>query len=104
MLAMLQVVVVALGSWGLGRTLIGPRLRRLHPALRFSMQSAVGLLAVSLVVFPERVQLIQIRVVIREYLATRPTWQRWTVYYAMTIAFLLLGSFNNSIQFIYFQF
>ena len=31
-------------------------------------------------------------------------WQRWMVYYTIGLAFVFLGSFNNSIQFIYFQF
>lgn len=61
-------------------------------------------MAMGLIVFLELVQLVQSRVVIREALALRPTWQRWTVYYAMTVMFLLLGSFNNTVQFIYFQF
>lgn len=60
--------------------------------------------AIALIVFLEIVQLYQSRVVIREWLQTRPTWQRWTVYYAMSIAFLFLGSFNSSVEFIYFQF
>lgn len=50
-LAALQVIVVALGSWGLGRTCVGTRTERLHPALGVALQTAVGLLAVSLVVF-----------------------------------------------------
>lgn len=62
------------------------------------------LLAITLIVFLELVQLVQSKVVISEFLRERPTWQRWTVYYAATVAFLLLGSFNNSVQFIYLQF
>lgn len=53
MLALTQVVVVAVGAWGLGRTLVGPRLDELHPALRFAMQTATGLLAVSTVVWTQ---------------------------------------------------
>lgn len=41
---------------------------------------------------------------IMQTLRARPLWQRWAVYYAMTVAFILFGSFNQSIQFIYFQF
>jgi len=61
-------------------------------------------LAMVLIVFLELVQLVQARIVIREALRPRPTWQRWSLYYAMGVLFLLLGAFNNSVQFIYFQF
>ena len=52
----------------------------------------------------ELVQLVQSKVVIRDAMKPRPTWQRWSVYYVMASLFLLLGAFNNSVQFIYFQF
>ena len=61
-------------------------------------------MAMLLIIFLGLVPLVQSRVVIREVLSLRPAWQRWSVYYAMAALFLLLGSFNNSIQFIYFQF
>ena len=60
--------------------------------------------AIVLIVFLEIVQLFQSRVVIREWLHERPAWQRWSIYYAMSVAFLFLGSFNSSVEFIYFQF
>ena len=62
------------------------------------------LLAMSLVILFESIQFIQSRIVMSEYLNMRPTWQRWSICYAAMIAFLRLGSFNNSVQFIYFQF
>ena len=61
-------------------------------------------IAMELIVFLEVVQLVQSRIVIRQALRLRPPWQRWAVYYGMTVMFLMLGSFNNTVQFIYFQF
>jgi hypothetical protein len=42
---------------------------------------------------------------LRELLAARPAWQRWTVYYAAAVSIVLLGAFYDTNQkFIYFQF
>jgi hypothetical protein len=38
-----------------------------------------------------------------EVIATRPTWQRWGVYYASVIGILFFGVLTQS-RFIYFQF
>jgi alginate O-acetyltransferase complex protein AlgI len=58
------------------------------------------LIGIMLIIFLEVVQLIQTRVSV----GNLKLWQRWSIYYSMGAAFLLLGSFNNSTQFIYFQF
>jgi len=60
--------------------------------------------SVLMIMVMEMVHLIQRKKDFREVLAVKPKWLRWSVYYAFVIAILLLGSFNNSSQFIYFQF
>ena len=37
-------------------------------------------------------------------LATRPAWQRWTVYYGLVGSMIFLGAYYATVQFIYFQF
>ena len=42
---------------------------------------------------------------LREQIAARPAWLRWSIYYAGTVAVLLLGAFyDTNPQFIYFRF
>ena len=50
------------------------------------------------------VHLIQRRHSIRALIAQQPVAFRWAVYYAAAIAILFFGAFNESQQFIYFQF
>jgi D-alanyl-lipoteichoic acid acyltransferase DltB (MBOAT superfamily) len=50
------------------------------------------------------VHLIQRRHSMREFIARRSAWVRWGLSYAIIIAILFFGAFNESQQFIYFQF
>jgi hypothetical protein len=47
---------------------------------------------------------LQTRPGAEDLLARRPAVVRWAVYYALGYGILLLGAFNSSAQFIYFQF
>jgi len=60
-------------------------------------------IAAALVTFLGLVQLIQRRGSIRQMAYRSPIWLRWTAYYGLVVAILLLGVFENR-QFIYFQF
>jgi hypothetical protein len=59
--------------------------------------------AVALIAFLGLVELIQERGSIRQMVSRYPIWLRWTAYYGLVVAILLLGVFENR-QFIYFQF
>lgn len=50
------------------------------------------------------VQWVQRRYSVRDLLGRQATWVRWGFYYAVVIAILFFGAFNESQQFIYFQF
>jgi hypothetical protein len=49
------------------------------------------------------IHLVQRRGSIREMLAAQPLWLRWSVWYGLIMAVILLGYFNSN-AFIYFQF
>jgi alginate O-acetyltransferase complex protein AlgI len=57
-----------------------------------------------LIFFLEIVHLIQEIEPVKEKFKSVPMWTRWVAYYALTIVFLLFGSFNSGQDFIYFQF
>jgi D-alanyl-lipoteichoic acid acyltransferase DltB (MBOAT superfamily) len=59
--------------------------------------------AAALVMFLGLVQLIQRSGSVRQRASRSPVWLRWTAYYALALAILLLGVLENR-QFIYFQF
>ncbi len=59
--------------------------------------------AVAAIVFMEIVHLMQRHSGIRHMLSGKPAWLRWPIYYAVLMAILLLGVFEEN-QFIYFQF
>lgn len=61
-------------------------------------QIAMGAIAVM-----EAVHLIQRQGQIRDMLVKRPSWQRWTLYYAVVFVILFAGRYGNQ-DFIYFQF
>ncbi|MDD4899344.1 MAG: MBOAT family protein [Candidatus Omnitrophica bacterium] len=50
------------------------------------------------------VELIQRKGSILKMVSNKPVWVRWALYYALLIAVIFGGAFNNSQQFIYFQF
>jgi alginate O-acetyltransferase complex protein AlgI len=50
------------------------------------------------------IQLIQRRHSVRDLIARQPVALRWSLYYGAIITILFLGAFNESQQFIYFQF
>ncbi|MFH2036260.1 MAG: MBOAT family O-acyltransferase [Candidatus Zixiibacteriota bacterium] len=52
----------------------------------------------------EAVHLVQRKADFRIVLSAKPQWVRWSFYYATIICIIFLGAFNNSSQFIYFQF
>jgi alginate O-acetyltransferase complex protein AlgI len=62
-----------------------------------------SLIAAALILFLVLVQLVQRSGSIREKTSRSPAWLRWAGYYALVLAILLLGVFENR-QFIYFQF
>lgn len=59
--------------------------------------------AVLAILLMETVHVIQRRTSVREYLAHKPLWMRWAVYYVLIFSILVFGQFND-IGFIYFQF
>ncbi|MDQ3815846.1 MAG: MBOAT family protein, partial [Armatimonadota bacterium] len=61
------------------------------------------LIAFCAIAVMESAHLLQRRVSVRHWLAQKPVWFRWGLYYGVAAAILLLGVFNK-IQFIYFQF
>jgi len=76
-----------------------------HGDSMFAYQSrrelAIGGLAGAVVAV---VDWLQTRPGAEDLLARRPAVVRWAVYYALGYGILLLGAFNSSAQFIYFQF
>lgn len=61
------------------------------------------IIAFAAILFMEFVHIIQRHQGIRHMLSEKPLWLRWSIYYAMILAIIFLGEFNNK-QFIYFQF
>ncbi|HEY6144245.1 MAG TPA: MBOAT family O-acyltransferase [Flavobacterium sp.] len=61
------------------------------------------ILSVLLIIFLETVHYIQSKKNLSGIFTQKPTYVRWTVYYAVILAILFLGVFENR-QFIYFQF
>jgi hypothetical protein len=61
----------------------------------------IALLALALLL---TVHIVQRGRSMRELLAQQSAWVRWSCYYATIIAILFFGAFNESQQFIYFQF
>jgi len=60
-----------------------------------------ALVALSLMI---GIHILQIRFEVRNLIRKQPKWVRWTVYYAALVIVLFFGAFNESQQFIYFQF
>jgi len=69
----------------------------------FGVTKVQFLLGWGLIIFLIYVQMIQRKKSIRLILSEKPSWLRWSVYYALLIALLLFGVFTEN-QFIYFQF
>jgi len=61
------------------------------------------LIGVAAVMVMETVQLIHDRQGISEFLAERPVWCRWLIYYSLIMTILVFGRFEV-VEFIYFQF
>jgi alginate O-acetyltransferase complex protein AlgI len=80
----------------------------LETPLKFNQQSFASvktmLLAVAAIVAVIISDRIQMRGSVRAMLATRPAVVRWAAYYALIMAIILFGVFDNSEQFIYFRF
>ena len=57
-----------------------------------------------LIIFLELVHLVQENNTLKAKFESVPVWTRWDAYYALTVFFLLFGSFNSGQDFIYFQF
>ncbi|MCX5905400.1 MAG: MBOAT family protein [Proteobacteria bacterium] len=60
-------------------------------------------IALAALVLLEAIQLIQSRVDIEHYIATKPRYMRWTVYYTLVFAIIIFGIFSDT-KFIYFNF
>jgi len=61
------------------------------------------IIALLSILFMEVIHFTQRHKRMRQFLSEKPIWFRWSVYYIMTMAILLLGKFNLQ-KFIYFQF
>ncbi len=55
------------------------------------------------IIFIEIVHITQRKHGLRRYIAQKPIWIRWAVYYALILAIIFFGEFSGR-QFIYFQF
>ncbi len=64
-------------------------------------EMVIGLVAIALLL---GIELAQNFVKLREWLANRPIWIRWAVYYGALSSILFFGAFNSAQEFIYFQF
>ena len=62
------------------------------------------IIAILSILFLELIHFFQRKHDLIKYINTKPRWLRWGVYYIAIIAILVLGVFENSPQFIYFQF
>lgn len=62
------------------------------------------IIAILSILFLETIHFFQRKHDLIKYINTKPRWLRWGVYYIAIIAILVLGVFENSPQFIYFQF
>lgn len=62
------------------------------------------ILSMVLIGVMEMVHLVQRRIDFRVVLNDQKVWFRWAVYYVAVGCILALGAYNNSSQFIYFQF
>jgi alginate O-acetyltransferase complex protein AlgI len=80
------------------RSSAGGALGRLGPISRYEFLTVLGVIG-----FMELIHFLQRKRGMRAMLAEKPMWLRWSVYYALTFAILLLGEFSKR-QFIYFQF
>jgi D-alanyl-lipoteichoic acid acyltransferase DltB (MBOAT superfamily) len=61
-------------------------------------------ISIIMIILMEMVHIVQRNRDFLEVLSARPTWVRWCLYYAAVIVVIFFGAFNNSTQFIYFQF
>jgi hypothetical protein len=80
------------------RSSAGGALGRLGPISRSEFLTVLAVVG-----FMELIHFLQRKRGMRAMLAEKPIWLRWSVYYALTFAILLLGEFSKR-QFIYFQF
>ncbi len=62
------------------------------------------IIAIGAIIFMEFVHFLQRPGNIGIRFAQRPVWLRWAVYYAIIACIIFLGAYNQSQQFIYFQF
>jgi len=75
----------------------------LIPAVLVGQHGHEFVIAVCAIGFMVFVQILQRHGSLRARLSERPVWFRWGMYYAIIIAILMLGKFDQQ-QFIYFQF
>ena len=62
---------------------------------------AIAILAIALM---EAVHLVQRKGSVREMMSRQPVYVRWAAYYLILAGIVFFGAFNQSQQFIYFQF
>ena len=61
------------------------------------------LFSVAAIIFMEVIHIIQNKYKIRDWIGSKPTYLRWSIYYAVVLMIVFLGVYENK-QFIYFQF
>jgi alginate O-acetyltransferase complex protein AlgI len=91
------------GFGDLPQRLLGFLSSRGHAGLPLPGSKQGYAIAIALIMFLGLVQFVQRSCSARQRISQGPIWLRWTAYYGLVLAILLLGVFENR-QFIYFQF
>ncbi len=92
---------------GVGLTHLGSQIRNLafvKVNVIMRLDKTEFLIAICSICLLVAIETLQQRVQLGEFLKQRPVWTRWAVYYAGVLAVVFFGAFNNSQEFIYFQF
>jgi len=88
-----------------GKAIVEKEIFSVHASLwRFILEQPkfyLGFLIIGMLI---GIELIQRKGSILEMVASKPIWVRWALYYALLLVIIFGGAFNNSQQFIYFQF
>ena len=74
-----------------------------HKLTNLGLSGIEMLVAIISIILMELVHYRQRNMALRQRLSDLSIWQRWSLYYAVILAIIIFGVFNNS-QFIYFQF
>jgi D-alanyl-lipoteichoic acid acyltransferase DltB (MBOAT superfamily) len=78
-------------------------LHHVHTRLGLGLSYSELLIGVAAIVLMEAIHVMQNKYIIRDWIRSKPSYIRWSVYYVVIILIIFFGVYENR-QFIYFQF